>query len=76
MAIEWVNKGLVIFYIHGRSVHVEGELSLHRDPDFVIYPGTMTHWDDGGEISEDEREEILDQLITEAWMRGWRFELA
>lgn len=54
--------------VSGRSVTVQGEAYLpgHGSPDFVAFSATLRCWDDGSEISEREKQEILEQIQDEA----------
>jgi hypothetical protein len=73
--IGWKTPGLVIVRIDGRALQVGGEGLFDRDPDFVIYPSFITHWEDGSPIIEEEKTEVLDKLLDEAARRGWKFEI-
>jgi hypothetical protein len=73
--ITWVDRGLVIFELEGRTVRVEGEALLEHNPDFLVFPRTVKHWEDGTPIDDVERHRILNLLTEEAARRGWRFEV-
>ena len=63
--------------VNGRTITVQGEAYLpgHGSPDFVVYSETITRWDDGAPVSQDERNEVLAQIAREAQSRGLRIEL-
>jgi hypothetical protein len=63
--------------VRGRTVTVQGEgyLPGHGSPDFVVYSNTIEEWDDGSEISEEEKREVLQQIEQEARSSGLRIEI-
>jgi uncharacterized protein YeaC (DUF1315 family) len=77
--IRWVNRGLVVVSVgkwpRKKTLHVGGEALLAHDPDYLIYARSITHWEDGTAISDEEKAEVLDRLIGEAAKRGWKFEI-
>lgn len=75
MKIEWKSPGLVIVRVNGRILRVGGEGLFDRDPDFVIYPSFITHWEGGSAITDEEKAAVLDELVDEAAKRGWKFEI-
>jgi Immunity protein 74 len=75
MRLHWVNKGRVEAFVGDRMVVIGGEALLERDPDYVIYAETVTHWDDGAQIDVDERADLIDRVIEAAAQRGWKFEV-
>jgi len=62
--------------LDGRSAIVRGEAFLpgHGSPDFEVFR-KQVEWADGAAVSEDERERILQTLITSAEERGLRVEI-
>ena len=74
--ITWVNRGLVIARVNDRTLQVRGEWLLEHNPDFMIYARSVTSWDDGTPISEEERAKILDEVVDVAAERGWKFEIS
>jgi hypothetical protein len=75
MRLHWANKGRVEAFVGDRMVVIGGEALLERDPDYVIYAATVTHWDDGTQIDVDERADLIDRVIEAAARRGWKFEV-
>jgi hypothetical protein len=76
MRLRWVNKGRVEALVGDRMVVIGGEaLLLKEDPDYLIFPRTVTHWDDGTPIDANERADIIERVIEAAAQRGWRFEI-
>jgi hypothetical protein len=80
--IRWVNRGLVVVSVgkwpRKKTLQVGGEVLVGDepgDPDYLIYARSVTHWQDGTPISDEERAEVLDRLIGEAAKRGWKFEI-
>jgi hypothetical protein len=71
--LEWKSRGTVMVQTRGKTLRVAGEALLERDPDFLIYPQYMTHWEDGSELGDDEKDEILREVIEAAAGRGWKF---
>jgi hypothetical protein len=65
-----------IAYIDGRALVIGGEI-LGDVPDtvYVIYARYVTSWDDGTSLSDEERAELLDEVVDEAARRGWKFEI-
>jgi len=57
-------------------VKVGGEWLLEHNPDFVIYARSVTSWDDGMPIAEEEQVEILDEVVAAAADQGWKFEIS
>jgi Immunity protein 74 len=74
--ITWVNRGLVIAHVDGRALRIGGEWLLEHDPDYMIYARSVTAWEDGTPLSEEERAELLDEVIDKASGRGWKFEIS
>ena len=74
--ITWVNRGLVITRVNDRTLQVGGEWLLEHDPDFMIYARSVTSWDDGTPITEEERAKILDEVVDVAAEQGWKFEIS
>jgi hypothetical protein len=75
MDIEWNHPHRVIMRVNGKTLLVGGEGLFDRNPDFLIYPSSITHWEDGSAITEDERRRLLEDLVAEAARRGWKFEI-
>ena len=75
MEIEWNHPHRVIVRIDGKALQVGGEGLFDRNPDFLIYPSSVTHWEDGSAITPDERGRLLEDLVAEAARRGWKFEI-
>jgi len=75
MELTWVSRGWVIASLDGRTFEVGGEALLDRNPDLIIFPRSVSKWDDGTPIGELERADLLDQVIREAARRGWKFEI-
>lgn len=73
MEIRWVNRGLVVVTVGGRTLHVGGEALLNHDPDYVIYAESIRRWEDGTPIGDEEKAQVLEALIAEAAKRGWIF---
>jgi hypothetical protein len=73
--LDWVNRGLVVATINGRKIHIGGEALLAGDPDYVVYAGVITSWADGSPLTEEEKADILDEVVEEARRRGWKFEV-
>ncbi|MBV9446851.1 MAG: hypothetical protein JO345_13295 [Streptosporangiaceae bacterium] len=73
--IEWEKPGLVIVRVDGRILRVGGEGLFDRNPDFMIYPSFITHWEDGAPITDEEKAAVLRDLVDEAARRGWKFEI-
>jgi uncharacterized protein YeaC (DUF1315 family) len=57
--IRWVNRGLVAVRVgkwpRKKTLHVGGEALLAHDPDYLIYARSITHWEDGTPISDEEK---------------------
>ena len=75
MEIEWNHPHRVIVRVDGKILLVGGEGLFDRNPDFLIYPSSITHWEDGSAITEDERRGLLEDLVAEAARRGWEFKV-
>ena len=75
MELRWVSRGTVFADINGRTLRVSGEALVDRNPDFVIYPRYITHWEDGTQLTDREKSEILAAVVAEAAKRGWKFEI-
>lgn len=75
MEIEWPSPQPIKVKVNGRTLRISGEGLFDRNPDFVIYPSFITHWEDGTSITDEEKVEVLDNLVNEAAMRGWKFEI-
>lgn len=74
--LRWVSRGLVIATIDGRSIHIGGEAMLNRDPDYLIYPESVTAWEDGTPVDPERRAAILDDVVAAAAGRGWTFQVS
>jgi hypothetical protein len=74
--ITWVSRGRVIARANDRTLRVGGEWLLEHNPDFMIYARTVTCWDDGTAITEEERAKILDEVVDVAAEQGWKFEIS
>lgn len=75
MELEWSSPHRVIVHTNGKILRLGGEGLFDGDPDFVIYPSFVTHWEDGVAIGEDERARLLTAVVAEAAERGWKFEI-
>jgi Immunity protein 74 len=73
--IEWNHPHRVIVRVDGKALQVGGEGLFDRNPDFLIYPSSVTHWEDGSAITAGERGRLLEDLVAEAARRGWKFEI-
>jgi hypothetical protein len=73
--IEWNHPHRVIVRVDGKALLVGGEGLFDRNPDFLIYPSSITHWEDGSAITADERKRLLQDVVAEAARRGWKFEI-
>jgi hypothetical protein len=77
--ITWIDRGTVLASVgkwpRKKTLRVSGEALLAHDPDYLIYAGSITHWEDGTLISDEEKAEVLDRVIVEAAKRGWKFEI-
>ena len=76
LKIERVDRGSVIAVIGDRRVVIGGEALLEGDPDFLVYAQYLKAWSDGTVLTEEEKVELLDELVEEARRRGWKFEIA
>jgi Immunity protein 74 len=74
--IEWNHPQRVIVRVDGKALLLGGEGLFDRNPDFLIYPSSITHWEDGSTITADERGRLLQDVVAEAARRGWKFEIA
>lgn len=75
MEIEWNHPHRVIAHVDGKTLRVGGEGLFDRNPDFLIYPSSITHWEDGSAITAGEKRKVLEDLVAEAARRGWKFEI-
>ena len=75
MEIEWKNRGLVIATVGDRSVAIGGEALLDGDPDFLVYAQYVKVWSDGSPLTDEEKVQLLDDLVEEARRRGWKFQV-
>ena len=75
MRLDWPSRGTVLAHIEGRTLRISGEALLESDPDFLIYPQYIVEWEDGAAISDEERDAILADVMTEAAKQGWKFEI-
>lgn len=76
MEIQWPSPHLVIVKTGNRTLRISGEGLFGGDLDFVIYPSFITHWDDGGVVTDEERVEVLDEVVNEATRHSLKFEIA
>jgi hypothetical protein len=66
----------VIAHIDGQVLRVGGEIvGDWPDTGYVIYARYITAWDDGRTLSNEEQAELLDEVVDEAALRGWKFEI-
>jgi hypothetical protein len=75
LELDWINRGRVIARLGDRTVTTGGEALVEPDPDYMIYARSITAWDDGEPLGEDEKARLLDQVVEEAARRGWKFEI-
>ena len=63
--------------VQERTITVQGEAHLpgHGSPDFVVFSNTIEEWDDGSEVTADEKLEVLQQIEAEARSRGLYIEI-
>ena len=75
--IKHMTRGAVELSVGGRDVTMQGEAYLrgHGSPDFVAYRNTLTHWEDGAELTESDKQTIIDDLLSDAHARGWTIEV-
>ena len=75
MELIWGDRGHVTVKVDGRPLRVAGEILLEHNPDFMIYARYINAWDDGTPLGEDDKTDLLDQVVEEAARRGYRFEI-
>ena len=75
MELRWPSRGTVFADVDGKVLRVVGEAMLERQPDFLIFPEHITHWEDGSLLEEIEKVDVIDRIIEEAANRGWIFEV-
>jgi Immunity protein 74 len=65
-----------IAHIGSRTLRIGGE-SFGDSPDiiYMIYARSITTWDDGTTLSDEEKTELLDEVVEEAARHGWKFEI-
>jgi hypothetical protein len=51
------------------------KLAHWPDISYVIYARWITAWDDGTALSDEERAELLNEVVDEAARRSWMFEI-
>jgi len=63
--------------VKGRTITVQGEAFLpgHGSPDFVVFSNTIERWDDGAQITDAEKREVLRQIEEEARSSGLHIEI-
>lgn len=63
--------------IGDRSVIVQGEALLpgYGSPNFVAYRNSPLTWDNGDELTEEEREAVFEDLVRSAAERGMTIEI-
>jgi hypothetical protein len=73
--LTW-DKRTVIAHVNGRTLRVGGEpMGDWPDTSYAIYTRSITAWDDGTPLNDEEQAELLDQIVNEATRRGWKFEI-
>lgn len=75
MVIIEITRGHIDLDVNGRRVRVHGEGFHHGPLDFLVIKSSITRWDDGGEVTESERESILYDLQSSAAERGLAIEI-
>lgn len=75
MELRWPSRGTVLADVDGKVLRVVGEAMLERQPDFLIFPEYITHWEDSTQLEGIEKVDVIDRIIEEAADRGWKFEV-
>ena len=66
----------VIAHIDGRTLRIGGEVfGDWPDISYVIYARSITAWDDGTTLSNEEQAELLNEVVDGAARCGWKFEI-
>ncbi|WP_374202652.1 Imm74 family immunity protein [Amycolatopsis sp. GM8] len=68
-------RGYIELDIDGRTVRVHGEGFHGELVDYVLDRSSITHWNDGSEVTDSERESILDDLRASALQHGLTIEI-
>jgi hypothetical protein len=71
----WGDRGHVTVKFDDRPLTIWGEMLLEHSPDFMIYARAINAWDDGTPLGEDEKADLLDQVVEEAAKLGAKFEI-
>lgn len=76
MELSWENRGLIRVKIGERELMLGGEAMIEGPTDFVIYAQYLKAYSDGTKLTEQEKVDLLDDIVAEAASRGWRFEIS
>ncbi|WP_236796674.1 Imm74 family immunity protein [Amycolatopsis sp. GM8] len=69
------SRGRLDLELNGRTIRLQGEGFRQGPVDFVVSGAQIHHWNDGAEVTDDERKAILDHLFTCAAEKGLNIEI-
>ena len=73
--LTWDMRTLIA-HIDGRALRIGGEnFGDWPHTSYVIYARYITAWSDGTTLSDEEKAELLDEVVDEAARRGWKVEI-
>ncbi|MDQ0378557.1 Imm74 family immunity protein [Amycolatopsis thermophila] len=69
------SRGYLDLDVGGQTIRLQGEGFRQGPVDFVVVGAQIRRWDDGAEVTESEREAILDHLLACAARQGLTIEI-